>query len=185
VSTERDEGQSDLVGDILSFLDDTRRGQTTLGMPVDLVRECLDGRSDQFRALRLRVVAGVGHHEHAAFELLGDPVCLDGRLREVRIELTLANGDIDDLPLPDDSADVAVANMVLHHAPDPAAMLAEMARIVRPGGTIAITDEIEHHYEWMRTEQADMWLGFTPEQIRGYFEKTRLVECGYASLGMQ
>ena len=30
-----------------------------------------------------------------------------------------------------------------------------------------------------------MWLGFTPEQIRGYFEKTRLVECGYASLGMQ
>lgn len=99
--------------------------------------------------------------------------------------VTLADGDIDDLPLPDDSADVAVANMVLHHAPDPAAMLAEMARVVRPGGTIAITDEIEHDYEWMRTEQADVWLGFTPEQIRGYFEKTRLVEYGYASLGMQ
>jgi len=36
-------------------------------------------------------------------------------------------------------------------------MLAEMARVVRPGGVIAIADEIEHHYEWMRTEQADLW----------------------------
>ncbi|MEO6881223.1 MAG: class I SAM-dependent methyltransferase [Mycobacteriaceae bacterium] len=99
--------------------------------------------------------------------------------------VTLADGEVDQLPLPDDSVDVAVANMVLHHAPEPAAMLAEMARVVRPGGTIAITDEIEHHYEWMRTEQADLWLGFTPDQVRGYCEQARLVEYGYSSLGMQ
>jgi ubiquinone/menaquinone biosynthesis C-methylase UbiE len=94
-------------------------------------------------------------------------------------------GDLDALPLADDSADVAVANMVLHHAPDPAAMLAEMARVVRPGGRIAITDAVEHSYEWMRTEQADIWLGFSPRQIEGYFTTARLVDYGYASLGMQ
>ena len=99
--------------------------------------------------------------------------------------VTLARGEVDQLPLPDDSVDVAVANMVLHHAPAPAAMLAEMARVVRPGGTIAITDEIAHHYEWMRTEQADLWLGFTRKQVRGYFEQARLVGYGYSSLGMQ
>ncbi len=99
--------------------------------------------------------------------------------------VTLVEGDLDDLPLADDSVDVGVANMVLHHAPNPAAMLAEMARVVRPGGTIAITDEIEHDYEWMRTEQADIWLGFSPEQIHGYFEQARLVEYGYSSLGMR
>ncbi len=99
--------------------------------------------------------------------------------------VTLAEGEVDSLGLPDDYADVAVANMVLHHAPDPAGMLAEMARVVRPGGTIAITDEIEHSYEWMRTEQADLWLGFTPEQVGGYFQRARLVEYGYASMGMQ
>ncbi len=99
--------------------------------------------------------------------------------------VTLAEGDVDVLPLPDDSVDVAVANMVLHHARNPAAMLTEMTRVVRPGGTIAITDEIEHHYEWMRTEQADLWLGFTPDQVHGYFEQARLVEYGYSSLGMQ
>jgi len=99
--------------------------------------------------------------------------------------VALAAGDSDALGLPDDSVDAAVANMVLHHAPDPAAMLTEMARVVRPGGTIAITDEMEHHYEWMHTEQADLWLGFTPDQVCGYFDKARLVEYGYASLGMQ
>ncbi len=99
--------------------------------------------------------------------------------------VTLIDGEVDALPLPDDSVDVAVANMVLHHAPDPAAMLTEMARVVRPGGRIAITDEVQHAYEWMRTEQADIWLGFTPDQVGTYLTQARLVEHGYASLGMQ
>jgi ubiquinone/menaquinone biosynthesis C-methylase UbiE len=94
-------------------------------------------------------------------------------------------GDLDALPLGDDSVDVAVANMVLHHAPDPAVMLTEMARVVRPGGNIAITDAVEHSYEWMRTEQADIWLGFSPAQVEGYFTTSRLVDYGYDSLGMQ
>jgi ubiquinone/menaquinone biosynthesis C-methylase UbiE len=97
----------------------------------------------------------------------------------------LADCELNNLRLPDDSVDVAVANMVLHHAPEPDRMLAEMARVVRPGGTIAITDEVEHPYEWMRTEQADIWLGFTPEQVEGYFQQGRLAEYGYSSLGMR
>ena len=99
--------------------------------------------------------------------------------------VTLIEQDLNALPLPDDSADVAVANMVLHHALDPAAMLAEMARVVSPGGRVAVTDEVEHHFEWMRTEQADIWLGFTPDQVESYFRTARLIDYGYASLGMQ
>ena len=94
-------------------------------------------------------------------------------------------GDLAGLPLADKSVDAAFANMVLHHAVDPTAMLEEMARIVRPGGTIAITDELEHPYEWMREEHADVWLGFTPEQIEDYFSEAGLAEYGDDSLGMQ
>jgi ubiquinone/menaquinone biosynthesis C-methylase UbiE len=94
-------------------------------------------------------------------------------------------GDLAGLPLADKSVDAAFANMVLHHAVDPAAMLEEMARIVRPGGTIVITDEVEHPYEWMREEHADVWLGFTPEQVEGFFREARLTHYGYESLGMQ
>ena len=97
----------------------------------------------------------------------------------------LREGEVDALGLLADSADAAVANMVLHHALDPAAMLSEMARVVRPGGMVAVTDEVQHGYEWMRTEQADVWLGFTEHEVEGFFEAARLVDFGYASLGMQ
>jgi ubiquinone/menaquinone biosynthesis C-methylase UbiE len=97
----------------------------------------------------------------------------------------LREADLERLPLDDDSVDAAVANMVIHHAVDPAAMLAEMTRVVRPGGRVAITDAVEHSYEWMRTEQADIWLGFTPEQVEGFFGSARLARYGYATLGSQ
>ncbi|MDQ3286547.1 MAG: class I SAM-dependent methyltransferase [Actinomycetota bacterium] len=94
-------------------------------------------------------------------------------------------GDLAVLPLADNSVDAAFANMVLHHAVDPDAMLKEMARIVRPGGTIVLTDEVEHSYEWMREEHADVWLGFTREQVEDFFREAGLADYGYDSLGMQ
>jgi ubiquinone/menaquinone biosynthesis C-methylase UbiE len=99
--------------------------------------------------------------------------------------VTLLEGALNRLPLENDSVDAAVANMVLHHAEQPAAMLAEMHRVVRPGGVVAVTDEVAHHYEWMRTEQADIWLGFTKRDVGGFFESAGLRKHGYARLGMQ
>lgn len=46
----------------------------------------------------------------------------------------LVRGDLSALPPNSGSVDAAFANMVLHHAEDPAAMMSEMARVVRPGG---------------------------------------------------
>ena len=51
---------------------------------------------------------------------------------------SFAVGDGAALPLPDDGADVAVSGLVLNFVPDPVAMLAEMGRVTRPGGTVAI-----------------------------------------------
>ncbi len=44
------------------------------------------------------------------------------------------------VPLPDESADLAVFNAALHYATDLGATLAEASRLVRQGGTIAILD---------------------------------------------
>jgi ArsR family transcriptional regulator len=99
--------------------------------------------------------------------------------------VALVDGAIDRLSLRATGIDAAVANMVLHHAEEPATMLTEMARIVRPG-VVAITDEVTHrHYEWMRTEHAGIWLGITKRDVRGYFESAGLCRHGYARLGMQ
>jgi ubiquinone/menaquinone biosynthesis C-methylase UbiE len=106
-----------------------------------------------------------------------------GELGIQNVELT--EGDIARLPLEAGSVDAAFANMVLHHADDPAAMLREMVRVVRPGGVVAVVDEVEHPYAWMREEHADVWLGFEGGQVEGFFREAGLAGFGYESLGMQ
>ncbi|MEG8040965.1 class I SAM-dependent methyltransferase [Sphingomonas sp. LR60] len=47
-------------------------------------------------------------------------------------------GDATALPFPDDSIDTALAIHMLYHLSDPAAGLAELARVARPGGIVAV-----------------------------------------------
>ena len=49
------------------------------------------------------------------------------------------NGDATRLPFPDGSFDRIIASEVAEHVPDDAAAFAELARILRPGGTLAVT----------------------------------------------
>jgi SAM-dependent methyltransferase len=49
------------------------------------------------------------------------------------------NGDATSLPFPTDSFDRVLASEVLEHIPDDAAAFAELARVLKPGGTMAVT----------------------------------------------
>jgi SAM-dependent methyltransferase len=64
---------------------------------------------------------------------------------ELAVERARANGftdvtgrecDVQDLPYPDDTFDLVVANHMLYHVPDPDRGLAELARVVRPDGVV-------------------------------------------------
>ncbi len=54
--------------------------------------------------------------------------------------ITLANMDVKALDLPDASFDAVFSNTILHHIPEPTAMLAEAARVLKPGGLLLIRD---------------------------------------------
>jgi SAM-dependent methyltransferase len=54
-------------------------------------------------------------------------------------EADVKQGDALDLPFPDAEFDRIVAAEVLEHIPDDARAIAELARVLRPGGTLAVT----------------------------------------------
>jgi ubiquinone/menaquinone biosynthesis C-methylase UbiE len=79
------------------------------------------------------------------------------------------------LPLETGHLDAVFANMYLHHCPAPQAAIREMARLLRPGGRLIITDLDTHTREWMKAEMSDVWLGFDRAQLRQWFTEAGLV----------
>jgi ubiquinone/menaquinone biosynthesis C-methylase UbiE len=130
----------------------------------------------------LDVGAGTGFLTQGAAMVARKVIALDfsrgmsdesiAKLGKGKVEFRI--GNVERMQLPDSSVDVVIGNMVLHHCPHPKTAIAEMARVLKPGGRIALSDLQEHGYEWLRREHADLWLGFKMEDVLGMMKKSRL-----------
>jgi ArsR family transcriptional regulator len=74
-------------------------------------------------------------------------------------------GDMYRLPLADGAADAVIVHQVLHYADRPAGVIAEAARVLRPGGVLVIADFAPHAQESLRTEHAHRRLGFADREV--------------------
>jgi ubiquinone/menaquinone biosynthesis C-methylase UbiE/DNA-binding transcriptional ArsR family regulator len=74
------------------------------------------------------------------------------------------------LPLAEASFDIAVMQMVLHYAEDPPGVLAEAARVLRPGGRLIVIDLAHHGRDDLVTKLAHRWPGFNDSDMRALFE---------------
>lgn len=83
-------------------------------------------------------------------------------------------GESNKLPIKDETVDYVFANMYLHHVEFPQVAIEEMARILKPGGKVVITDMNEHEFEFLRKEQHDRWMGFKREIIGRWFKEAGL-----------
>ena len=83
---------------------------------------------------------------------------------------TALEGEAGRLPLPDASVDCVFANMLLHHVEDPGAAIAEMARVLRPGGRLVLTDLDSHAHAFLLTEHHDRWPGFPRADVRAWLQ---------------
>lgn len=90
------------------------------------------------------------------------------------VELRL--GEMNHLPLSNASVGCVVANMVLHHAADPAAVLAEIRRVLTPGGVLLLADLARHEREAAREQLADQWLGFDESELTGWLGNAGYIE---------
>jgi ArsR family transcriptional regulator len=93
------------------------------------------------------------------------PAMLAAARRRLRGDFEVRRGELDALPLADGEVDAAFANLVWHHLPSLDAAAREAARVVRPGGTVVITDLLPHDAEWLREELGDLRLGLRPQAV--------------------
>ncbi|MCW5548208.1 MAG: metalloregulator ArsR/SmtB family transcription factor [Opitutaceae bacterium] len=140
-------------------------------------------------ALRLTpaiTIADLGAGEGLVSQLLARRAkqvwCIDNspRMVEVGTELAKKNGlanlayklgDIEQVPLPDRSVDLAILSQALHHAQHPQAAVNEAYRILRPGGQLLVLDLNAHTFEKARELYADIWLGFKESALHGFLKK--------------
>ena len=98
------------------------------------------------------------------------------RERGLSEQVEVASGDVMTLPFEDASFDVVHAHQVLQHLADPVGALAEMRRVTRPGGIVAVRDAVYSAMTWF-PEPAGM------EQWRSVYMATARANGGEPDAG--
>jgi ArsR family transcriptional regulator len=132
-------------------------GQTTAALAPFVARVLA---VDESGAMLAAARARVGHHDNV----------------EVR------EGRLESLPLDDAALDVAVLSLVLHFVVDPAAVLREAARALRPGGVLLVVDMEPHEREEYRATMGHLWLGFSAAQLGEWLDGAGFAPPRFAAL---
>ena len=137
------------------------------------------------------VVADLGAGEGLISQLLARNArqvwCIDNspRMVEVGTELAKKNdlsnltyklGDIEQVPLADESVDLAILSQALHHAIHPQKAVDEAYRILRPGGQVLILELAEHDFEKARDLYKDHWLGFKENVLEQFLKRAKFIK---------
>jgi ubiquinone/menaquinone biosynthesis C-methylase UbiE/DNA-binding transcriptional ArsR family regulator len=94
----------------------------------------------------------------------------------------LRRGDLEQLPLVDAELDAAVLTLVLPYLPDPGRVLREVARVVKPGGRVLVTDLLPHDRETYRQQLGHHWLGFSEPQLTGWLDAAGFTDLRFHAL---
>jgi SAM-dependent methyltransferase len=188
-------GDPTLEGDKrrLKELEAERRGFVGERLGDDLERDYSPGRTWQSLAagtaalLKLGDVLDVGSGDGAAAVTIApycrSLTCVDtnarliegARARLARFDNTRAEvADAEELPFAAASFDAVMVFHTLTYAERPARVLAECARVLRPGGRLVVLCLDEHRQSEMTARYGERHPGFSPRAIRGMLSRAGL-----------
>ncbi|MFB3854413.1 MAG: ArsR/SmtB family transcription factor [Vicinamibacterales bacterium] len=149
----------------------------------DRVRSELYGRESHLRPLLALLDpawvvgdlgCGTGQVSEALAPFVGSVIAVDSSsemLEAARARLKdhqnvrIRRATLENLPLGEGALDAAVLILVLHYISDPGRVLAEAARVVRPGGRLLVADMLPHDHDEYRQTMGHVWLGFSRRQL--------------------
>jgi ubiquinone/menaquinone biosynthesis C-methylase UbiE len=138
-------------------------------VPGNAAGRLLDIGTGTGRVLELlapRVSQGIGVDASKAMLALARSRLARAGLSHCSVRLA----DMYRLPLAEASFDLAVMQMVLHYAEDPPGVLAEVARVLRPGGRLIVIDLAQHDRNDLVAKLAHRWPGFSDAAMRALLE---------------
>jgi ArsR family transcriptional regulator len=94
----------------------------------------------------------------------------------------IRNGRLEALPLADGEVDVALLFLVLHYAPEPAKVIAEAVRVLRPGGRLLVLDMMPHERQDLKQTMGHLWQGFDSRTLGAWMESAGLEAVRYNPL---
>jgi arsenite methyltransferase len=95
-------------------------------------------------------------------------------------------GEIENIPLPDNSVDVIISNCVINLSADKDRVLREAFRVLKPGGRFAVSDvvvtgevppEVRRHVE--------LWVGCIAGALQDSEYTSKLTGAGFESVGIE
>ncbi len=138
--------------------------------PLGAVLDIGTGTGRLLEVLAPHVRAGVGVDASRAMLALAR----DRLARPGLGHCSVRQADMYRLPFADAAFDLAVLQMVLHYAEDPAGAIAEAARVLRPGGELIVVDLARHRRADIVDRLAHRWPGFEDEALRRLFAASGL-----------
>ncbi len=113
------------------------------------------------------VAAALAPHVARVVGIDNSPAMLKAAARRVagHPNVELKRGDLEALPLAGGACDAALLVLALTYAEDPGRVLAEAARILRPGGRLVAVDLLRHDRDDFRRSLGQRHAGFEPQAL--------------------
>jgi ubiquinone/menaquinone biosynthesis C-methylase UbiE len=94
----------------------------------------------------------------------------------------LRPGTIESLPIDDDTLDAAVLFLVAHFITDPAKVMREIRRVIKPGGRLLIVDLTSHDRVEYVVQLGHVWQGFDGDQMKQWLSEAGFTSSRYRAL---
>jgi ArsR family transcriptional regulator len=113
------------------------------------------------------VAASLASHVHEVIAVDNSPAMLKAAARRVagHDNVALRLGQLEALPIEDASCDAALLVLALTYVADVAPVLAEVARVSKPGGRVVVVDLLSHDRDDFRRQLGQARAGFEPSEL--------------------
>jgi arsenite methyltransferase len=92
-------------------------------------------------------------------------------------------GEIEHIPLPDNSVDVVISNCVINLSADKDRVLREAFRVLKPGGRFAVSDVVTHGRMLPEIRQSVLlWVGCVAGALEENEYRTKLASAGFETI---